>query len=209
MLTREEPLTKRERAELESYVAWTTAVGRAILFLLAVAGVSVLAWRVQSWFNVTRPWWLVPTAIVSALLFRRAARWTGGRTLRALIRQDLLSNAALVHSVRVSEAIACHEVEDEGPTFFLKLDTGETLALAGQYLARHVSRGFPWADFEIRETPHAHRFLGIKKVGAPIRPSFVRPQLSVEEFKAWGLLEHPWRLLQVDFERLRSEQPGT
>ncbi|MGH9388020.1 MAG: hypothetical protein ACRD1Z_00265, partial [Vicinamibacteria bacterium] len=125
------------------------------------------------------------------------------RRLRALIRQDLRANSALVHSIRVAEAIACEELEDEGPSFFLKLDSGETLALSGQYLDRHVSHGLPWSELEIRETPHARRFLGIKKVGDSIKPSLVRPQLSVEKLGAFGLLEHRWRLLEIDFESLR------
>ena len=198
------PLTKRERAELEGYVAWSGVAVRGALFVLAVAGIAAVLRRIQSGLGIEGVWWLLLTAVVAGLLFKVSARWTGGPRLRALIHQDLAAGTVVVHKVRVVDAIACEENEDEGPTFFLKLDTGETLALAGQYLSRHASRGFPWAEFEIRETEHSRRFLGISKRGKPFEPSLVRPQLSFAALKSFGLLQQPWTLLEVDFDKLRE-----
>ncbi len=82
----------------------------------------------------------MPTAVVGLALYWRSRRWTGGRDLRARIRRDLKSNTAAVHVLSVVDAIKVEEAEDEGPTFFLKLETGETVVMAGQFLDRFVSR---------------------------------------------------------------------
>jgi hypothetical protein len=60
---------------------------------------------VQRWLQLPDPLWLLPTSIVGLLLYVRARRWTGGRELRRRIRQDLAANAAVVHQVRVRDAV--------------------------------------------------------------------------------------------------------
>jgi hypothetical protein len=52
----------------------------------------------------------------------------------------------------VRDAILFEEREDEGPIVFLLTDTNETLVFTGQDLSRDVARGFPWREFEIRES---------------------------------------------------------
>lgn len=140
MLLRKDPLTKRERAELGGYVARSAVASRAILFALALGATAGMAFKVQRWLSIDQPLWLVPTAVVGLALYWRSRRWTGGRDLRARIRRDLKSNTAAVRVLSVVDAIKVEEAEDEGPTFFLKLETGETVVMAGQFLDRFVSR---------------------------------------------------------------------
>ena len=204
MQSRQEPLSKRERAELEGYLSWTAAAVRAVLFVLALAIVAALFRAAQQWLELPDPLWLPPTAALGVLLYVRARRWTGGRDLRRRIRLDLRAGAALVHEVRVQDAIVFEEREDEGPIVLVLADTGETLAFAGQELARHVARGFPWREFEIRESATSRLFLDLKRRGEKFAPSAVRPPLSAEQSERLGLSTARWQQLQVPFDDVRQ-----
>jgi hypothetical protein len=202
---REEPFSKRERAELAGYVSVSTVAGRAALFLAALTIVGVLSRRVQQALGMADPLWLVPTGVAGALLYVRARRWTGGADFRRRVRRDLEANTVLVHHIRVRDAILFEEQEDEGPIVFVQTDTGETLVFTGQELARHVSRGFPWREFEIRETPHSRRFLRLKRGGEPLAPSLRRPPLSAESYNQLGLgAVRSWQRLEIPFDRIRQ-----
>ena len=203
MLRREDPLTKRERAELVGYVSRSTVWSRAVLFALALTAVAGLAVKFQRSLSIDQPVWIVPTALVGLTLYWRSRRWTGGRDLRARIRQDLESNTAAVHMLSVVDAIKVEEAEDEGPTFFLELDTGETVAIGGQFLDRVVTRGFPWRRFEIREGARSGLFLGLEGRGARVVPSLVKPPLSMATVRALGIGHVRWKILPVAFEDLR------
>jgi len=203
VLLRKDPLTKRERAELGGYIARSAVASRAILFALALAATAGMALKVQGWLSIDQPLWVVPTAVVALALYWRSRRWTGGRDLRARIRRDLKSNTAAVHVLSVVDAIKVEEAEDEGPTFFLKLETGETVAIGGQFLDRFVSRGFPWRQFEIREAAESGLFLGLKSRGEPVVPSLVKPPLSTATVRELGIPGVRWKVLPVAFEVLR------
>jgi hypothetical protein len=203
VLLRKDPLTKRERAELVGYVSRPTTAGRAILFGLALAAVAGMALKVQRWLSVDQPWWVVPTAAVGLALYWRSGRWTGGRVLRARIRRDLEANTATVHVLSVVDAIKVDEAEDEGPTFFLKLETGETVAMGGQFLDRLVSRGFPWKQFEIREAAESGVFLGLEGRGERVAPSLVKPPLSMATVRELGITSARWKVLPIAFDELR------
>ncbi len=203
MLRREDPLTKRERAELVGYVSRSTVWGRAVLFALALAAVAGLAVKIQRWLSIDQPFWVAPTALAGLALYSRARRWTGGRDLRARIRHDLESNTAAVHILSVVDAIKVEEAEDEGPTFFLELETGETVAIGGQFLDRFVTRGFPWRQFEIREGAHSGLFLGLEGRGERVVPSLVKPPLDMATVRELGIASVRWKILPVAFEDLR------
>jgi hypothetical protein len=203
--SREEALTRRERAELQGYVSWTAVAGRAVLFALAVGAVGALSWRLQRWLPFSAPLWLLPTLAVAVFLYVRSRHWTGGRDLRNRIRQDLQTNTALVHHIQVREAIVFEEREDEGPIVFVLTDADETLVFTGQDLSRHVARGFPWREFEIREAAASRRLLRLERLGEPLRPSASKPPLSPEQFKQLGLGSVArWKRLDVPFEQLRE-----
>ena len=203
MQRREDPLTKRERAELVGYVSRSTGWLRAVLFALVLAAVSGLAFKFQRSLSIDHPVWVGPTALVGLTLYWRSRRWTGGRDLRARIRQDLDSNTATVHVLSVVDAIKVEEAEDEGPTFFLKLDTGETVAIGGQFLDRFVTRGFPWRQFEIREGARSGLFLGLEGRDERVVPSLVKPALSMATVRELGITRARWKVLPVAFDELR------
>jgi nitrate reductase NapE component len=203
MHSREEPLTKREQTELQGYVSWKTFAFGAVLFVAAVAAFGALCWRVQQWLAPSGPHWLLPTLVAGVFLYIRSGRWTGGRAFRNLIRLDLQANTALVHHIRVQDAIVFEELEDEGPIVFVLTEDGETLVFLGQELSHQ--RGFPWRELEIREAAHSRMFLRLKKKAEPFWPSAVRPPLSPERFRKLGLSSvGRWKQLQVPFEQLRQ-----
>lgn len=203
MQSREEPLTKRERDELQGYVSWTTYAFGAVLFIAAVAAFGGLCWRVQRWLALPGPHWLLPTLVAGVFLYVRSGRWTGGRAFRDRVRLDLQASIALVHHISLQDAIVFEEMEDEGPIVFVLTDEGETLVFLGQELS-HV-RGFPWREIEIRESAHSKMFLRLKKKAEPFRPSAVRPPLSLERYRQLGLSSvNRWKQLQVPFEQIRQ-----
>ena len=205
MESREEPLTKRERAELQGYVSWPAVAVRALSFIVAVGAIAALSRRAQHWLGLPEPLWLLPAGLLAVLLYGRSRRWTGGRELRDRIQRDLEANTALVHYIRVHDAIIFEEREDEGPIVFVLTDAGETLAFTGQDLSRHVARGFPWREFEIRESATSRRFLRLKRHGEPFPPSAHRPPLSLDQFKQLGLSATGWwHHLDVPFDHLRQ-----
>ena len=68
-----------------------------------------------------------------------------------------------------------------------------------------VARGFPWREFDIRESAHSRRFLGLKRLGEPFRPVATRPTLSPDQFKRLGLSSvRRWHRLELPFEELRQ-----
>ena len=204
--TRREPLTKRERAELQGYVSASASIGRAALFLIAITLVGVVSRRIQQgFFETSAPLWLIPTLLFGISLYRRASRWTGGGELRDLITRDLETNQALVHRIRVREAIVFAEQEDEGPIVFVLTETGKTAVFLGQDLARQLSRGFPWQAFDVRETAHSRRFLRLERIGDPFDRAETRPPLSRERYKELGLYAiSRFARLHLPFERLRD-----
>jgi hypothetical protein len=203
--TTEEPLTRRERADLQGYVSRGTSVGRAILFLIAVAIVAGITRRIQQSLTVTQPLWLLASLLFAVFLYRRAGRWTGGRELRDLVTKDLAGNVARVHHVRVRDAVVFEEQEDEGPVVFVLTEEGDTVVFLGQEFTRKLSRGFPWSEFRVRETPHSRRFLGVDRKGDAF-PAEKRTPLSRARYVEFGLpvVSH-WGRLHLPFERVRSD----
>jgi hypothetical protein len=200
----EKPLSKRERAELQGYVSTSAIAGRAALFLLALVVLGAVSRRAQQWFQLPDPSWLLPTVLVGILLYVRARRWTGGQELRRQIRLDLAANTALVHHIQARDALLFEEQEDEGPVVIVLTDSGETLAFVGQDLARHVARGFPWRQFEIREAAHSRRFLGFERRGDPLPPSTVKPPLSWAQYNQLGLASGGrWQRIDIPFDHFR------
>ena len=208
MESRLEPLTTRERRELQGYVAWSVGALRALLFLLAVSIVAAAAWRIHSWLGGRGLWWLVAPTLAGIALFSVAGRWTGGPELRRRIRADLTAGMARVTVVRATDAIMAEEAEDEGPTFFLRTGDGGSVVFAGQYLDRTTARGFPWRAIEIREGAESKTFFGLRPAGEALVPSAKRPPISLAEARALGYGSERWQVLDPSFDELRTRLLG-
>jgi len=203
------PLTRRQRQDLEGYVAGGTSLFRAVLFVAVIAFIAwflraVLLRVAASYPAAAHPaWWIVPVLVLAAALFRLSRRWTGGHELRARIRADLERGDVAVRRVIASEAVEVPPAEDEGPTFFLLTGDGTTMVFAGQYLEPFVRRGFPWTAFEILEAPQSRLFIGLAKAGDKLTPTRRAEPLTWEETKTFGVLDGKYRVLDLDFTSLK------
>jgi hypothetical protein len=210
METTHRPLTARQKKELEGYVAWSVVAGRAVLFVVAAAiiikGFQLLHAVIAAALPlVAHPvWWVVPSLVCILLLYVRAARWTGGRRLRARIRDDLAAGNVAAHRIHAVDAIEVPEQEDEGSTFFVRTDDGEIVMFAGQYLSRQKAKGFPWATVEILEAPSSKIFFGLRREGASLDPTVLPEPLSWEETKRLGCLHEDYGIVDLDFEELKK-----
>ncbi len=184
-------------AELRELVAPSTMVLRAVLFLLAGAGVGWLCRLLQQLLGVGGWWWLLPTLATMGALFHYAKRWTGGAELRRRVRRDLAEGEAAVTRVEAVSAIGFAEQEDEGPAWVVECAGGEMLLFAGQYLDRLERRGFPWREFAIVEAPYSGRFFGLEKLGEPLESVARREPLTYEQARDLGTFERSYVVLDA------------
>lgn len=204
------PLSKRQRRELHGYIAWSTQLGRAVMFVGAVAAAGALLRAVHAPLAARfRPldddlWWIVPTLLLASALFYRSRRWTGGAAFRKLVRMDLDGGVTHAESFSVLDVIEVEEEEDEGPGFVLRLADGRTMLMAGQYLEPYKRRGFPWSAFEIEMAPHSGTLFRLRRTGDRISPSSTRQPFSWSELKSFGDMNAHYWFLDEDFESLRT-----
>ncbi len=199
-------MTAEQKAELRGNVALGTAVGRVVMFvILAICVTGSLRYLVEH----TKPgahylWWVVPSFLVMGFLLVRSKRWTGGREFRQQVRADLAQGTVAAHRIDVVDVIEVEEREDEGPSYFVKTADGKIILLTGQYLERFKSRGFPWRSFEIIEAPLSKVFFGLKKLAAPLAPSFIRQPFTQDERKQFKCRKY--RVVETDFESLKINE---
>src|SRR5512140_39606 len=124
MQTKHDSLTRRERRELENYLSPWGGVFRIALFVAPITFVAFMSWRIQVAVSQHGLWWLAPPALFGIVLYYFGRRWTGGKEYVEQIRADLAANSVEVLIVNVVDAIEVEEMEDEGPTYFLKTDDG-------------------------------------------------------------------------------------
>jgi hypothetical protein len=211
MRTIYEPLSSKYKAELSGYVSWAVRLVRAILFIAVVLLVTASLKSIHSSFapkeglGGNRLFWIIP-ALAFVVWFHSAwQRWTGGARGTADIRKDLARGEVAIHHVQVLDAIEIEEVEDEGPSYFILTDEKEVLYFSGQWLDREKRKGFPWTTFNILEAPASRTFFSLKKTGERFRPSHIRKALDWETLKKFGAFKGSYRILNVDFESLKSD----
>lgn len=207
------PLSRRQASELRGYVAVSTTLGRAAMFLAFVV-LAALVFRAtfraaaSMWPVLPQAAWVAPALLVSWLLYRRSSRWTGGPAFRAQVRRDLGRGELAVRHVEAVDAVEFEEVEDCGPCYVLLARDGRTLLFDGQYLDSYKRKGFPWTSFEIREAPESGVFFGLHRVGERLAPSAHLPALSFEERKSWGSFNKPYQVVNIDFMALKQRSAG-
>ena len=208
METTYRPLSKRQRKEIEGYVAFGPNAFRAVLFLLAVAFVGLLLCWIHSRLVRstvgTDAVWIVPTVAFAIWLYRYGARWTGGRRRRAEIRRDLARGEVAVHRVAAVDAVELEPMKDEGPSYFVRADDGTTVLFAGQYLDQYRTKGFPWTVIEIVETPESKIFLRLEVSGEKLPPSARHPPSAAAELRALAGSTRNYGVVDVEFDPLKE-----
>ena len=213
MKTSYEPITKRERRELEGIVSIFAMVMRFVLF----AGAMFLAVRVFQ--RIAKPLlasfsptvitvaWILPALVLGICFMRWSRKGSGGRRLRDAIRSDIKNGQVAVHFIDVVDAMIFPEKEDEGPTVIVKTSREEVLLFNGQKIDRLVRRGFPWRSFEIRKSPLSKRFFSINKRGEPINAIKMKCSFIWSDYKKL-VAGRPGFFAVIDlgeFERLKNE----
>jgi hypothetical protein len=104
----------------------------------------------------------------------------------------------------VVAALEIPQVEDEGPTFFVRDADGETLFFAGQFLERLEERGFPWTEFRIQEAPMSRHFFGVRAEGPKFEGIKLMPALEHARMTQLGLFARNWGKLDMSLSDLET-----
>lgn len=177
----------------------TAVLAFAVVFLLVGFSAVVLPYT-----------WAVRAALIAGIL--AALAWYGG-IQRRLRRQlaELSATAAreaatgTVQSAiyRISDAIAVAEAEDEGLSYFLLLDDGQTLFLSGQYLYEPTDQGFPWESFEVVTVASGDWVLRVVPLGPPLAPGWTRGPFTDAELES-GKIPEDGAIELRDFAALKT-----
>ena len=187
MDTLTEPLSKKQRAELEGIVAPSTQISRAVAFLAIVALFAFLLHWLQIKIGINIPLWFIFSAVFSYWLYRISGKWTGGKELRENIRQDLANGNIVISIVEPLSVTEIQEIEDEGPSYIIYAKTGEVCILSGQEIEKYRYKGFPWSKFGVARAAQSNRFFGLRCLGESISVSDKREAFTLEVEKQLGL----------------------
>ena len=146
---------------------------------------------------------LVIGVVAGAWVYFRAQRSERRVNAAATFRAELADGVAEVTRYRALEAISVAEAEDEGLSFFLRLQDGEVLFISGQYLYEFEGTAFPSTLFEVTRTPTSRILLDFRPLGQYLTPSTERPAFSEADWERFGALDDGV-LLNVPFESLRA-----
>jgi hypothetical protein len=156
---------------------------------------------------------LSPVAVallVAAYVYRRMQRSPLEGERQARIARDLAGGVARVVTYRVTDALQVEEAEDEGSSYYLKLDDGRVAFLTGQYLYEvEEDRTFPSTVVSVDRAPHTHLVFDLRCEGSPIGPTPKLPPFTTSDWDR-GRVPSDGALVDLDFEALRRRaQPGS
>jgi membrane protein implicated in regulation of membrane protease activity len=201
------PLEPEERRILERLSTTRPQGGArfgAFLAFLITLGVLLIV-SPASWQVGARSLLPVPVALAVAwVVFRRLRRGERDSGWLERIERDLAGGQASVTRARVTDAVNVEELEDEGSSYYLRLDDGRVLFLSGQYLYDVEEEGrFPSAVVSVVRAPATRIVFDVTCEGAPIQPSSRRPPFTDAEYEG-GRVPEDGAVLNVDFATLRA-----
>lgn len=213
MQTTYEPMTARQKRELRGYVSWWIQPLRVVIYLAVIGFVTACLRSIHLAFGKPRQffawdiWWMVPSLTFAVWLYRKDKIWSGGRKGIQGMKADLAEGILAVHHIVVKDVIEIEEQEDEGPSFFILSSENKVIYFHGQELHGWKRRGFPWREFEIKESPHSKMLFRLQKSGEAFPPTFVRKPMSYEMMKLYsGNFDgRRYRILDEDFESLKTD----
>lgn len=212
MDVRRRPLRPEELSRIDEVLVTSAHWGRmvvpalgvgiaAMLGAIAVTGLPGLG---GAWTGMTAPGILVATTGVSLLAFVIQSR---RRTRRANQHYDADRRAGYVEEwragVRGVIRVDHHDDEPDHPRYFLGLDDGRVLFLAGDYLSPLESMGrFPCTELRLARLPHSGAIVDIECHGDPLTASIIRPPFTVAE-RLSGAVPENGVLLEGPISRFR------
>lgn len=207
------PMSEEERALLEEppprlFGWWTgivsAACGFALMFVVVV--LAVVFFPSLSSETVLRVAIALSTlAAMAAYLWIQRRERTKLEHLEDLLAGEIAAGQVKSTTYTIRDAIAVEEAEDEGPGYYLLLDDGRTLFLAGQYLYDPVENGFPWTSFEVVRAVHGGWPLRVAPLGAPVTPSWTRHPFYDDEYGA-GVVPADGTIEARDFDSLKRDR---
>ena len=142
--------------------------------------------------------------IVGAFVFLRLQRSPTRVAWLERVARDLDGGVARVSTYRVRDAVQVEESEDEGSQYYLLLDDGRVVFLAGQYLYEPEEDGsFPSSVVSVVRAPHTNIVFDIRCEGTPLRPSKVRSPFTTADYDNARVPEDG-ALVAVSFDTLRG-----
>lgn len=201
----EQPLTKKQRKELQEIVAWTTQLLRAALFVGLFVFLGLLLRSLQNAAFIGPPLWLVVVAILAVWLYVRSGRWTGGRKWRRLVHQDLEAGVALATIVEPVSVVEVEDIEDVGVSFIIETSTGEVTLFAGQEMDRYKLKGFPWSKIKVIEAPRSKKLFGLERMGESIPVDRTTLPFSYDQAKRLGCFDQTFTILDAQKRRILTD----
>jgi hypothetical protein len=197
-----------ERAQVERLlapnVARTAGLGGAIAaFFAGALGVLFVIGFLPGLVEMGGPAALAVGVVAGGWVYFRAQRAKRRVKAAATFRAELADGVVEVTRYRAVEAISVAEAEDEGLSFFLRLQDGQVLFISGQYLYEFEGTAFPSTLFEVTRTPTSRIVLHFRPLGQYLPPSTERPAFSEADWERFGALDDG-ALLNVPFESLRA-----
>jgi hypothetical protein len=174
----------------------------AALITFRHAGISVLAVVVLTYLSVL----VLVLAII--LNYPRLPRQAMVNDFAdELQAQNLLASASFI----VDRAFRVEEFKDEGPHYFLELETGGILHLCGSYLYEYEPiegsmRHFPCTRFTVRRHAEAGYVVDLICDGIVIEPEVEAASYSAQDFEARRVPEDGAILFNVSFDQLLHER---
>jgi len=194
----EKPLSKKQRKELEPFVAISTIILRVSVYVVFIGVLGGMLRGCQIKTVDAPPIWLAVTALIAVAIYVKSKKWTGGPELRRKIRQDLKAGVSRTTIIEPAFVTEIEEQEDEGPSYVIVTKDGESVLLTGQWLVWIKKRKFPWSKFEISEAPLSGHFFGVHNRGVPFPVSQTREPLSYEDARALGCFHSNYVVLDDD-----------
>jgi hypothetical protein len=200
------PLTSDERRILERMRTFRPQGGArfaAFLAFIVTLGVLLIA-SPASWQVGVRS--LAPVVVagaVAAFVYLRVRRSARAGDLEARVARDLAGGVARVLTYRVAGALRVEEAEDEGSSYYLRLEDGRVAFLSGQYLYEPEDAGtFPNSVVTVVRAPHTDIVLDLRCEGRPLGSAPVLPTFTAAD---WDQARVPsdGALVDVDFDALR------
>jgi hypothetical protein len=197
-----------ERAQVERLLAPSLArtAGLGAAIAASVVGALVALFVIgflPGLVEIGGPAALIVGIVPGIWVYFRAQRAERRVKAAATFRAELVEGVVEVTRYRAVDAIAVAEAEDEGLSFFLRLQDGEVLFISGQYLYEFEGSAFPSTLFEVTRTPTSRVLLAFRPLGEYLKPSTERPAFSGADWDRFGALDDGV-LLNVPFESLRA-----
>ncbi len=200
------PLTPEERRILERMRTARPQGGAgfaAFLAFIVTLGVLLIVSPADWQVGVRSLAPVVVALAAAAVVYARMRRSRTASDWQSRIARDLEYGVARVVTYRVSDALQVEESEDEGSSYYLRLDDGRVAFLSGQYLYDAEGEGtFPNTLVTVVRAPATDVVFDLRCEGRPLGAVPRLPTFTAEDWDH-GAVPSDGALVNADFDALR------